>query len=170
MDIIEELNILKTSGYKDSFDYAMKKKEILDKKLHVIKVVNVVNQIENVINEGFFKENEVDSIKIEVCYNNQHYYYFSMHQGKKEVNFKDHTDNDVEPVERIKNAFDELNGLDLDYIGKVFNEPIFLDSNNLRNTILGILLSKELKTALDFSEMQCELSTNSVKKNLKNKV
>lgn len=157
MDVIDELKLIKDKGYGHFFDHAMEQKEIWEKKLHMLKAFNVVTELQSAIEEGFFKEKNVTSFTLEVCYTGTHYYYFSMYENEKNVNFFNEIDLDVEPVAKIKGALTEMHGLNLDYIGKVFNEHIYLDSGNIREKIFDMLLSKELKTILEYSEMQQEL-------------
>jgi hypothetical protein len=171
MNVIDELKLMNAKGYGDFFDYAMEQKEIWEKKLHIIKAVNVANEIENVINDGFFKAKGIDSITIEICYKGTHYYYFSMYDNDERVELKDEIELDPEPVAKIRGALNELHGLKLDYIGENFNQHVDVNSPNVRDTILNMLLNKELKNILDFSEMQCEIKDNKVEnKNRKSKL
>lgn len=171
MNVIDELKRINSEGYGGFFDYAMEQKEIWEKKLHIIKVVNVANEIDNVIKDGFFKAKGINSITIEICYKGKHYYYFSMYDNGQKVNLTDEIGLDPEPVAKIRTALNELHGLNLDYVGENFNQHVDINSSNVRDIILNMLLSKDLKTILDFSEMQCEIKDNEVEnKNRKPKL
>lgn len=162
MNVIEELKLMREKGYGDFFDYAMEQKEIWEKKLHIIKSVNAANEIVNAVKGGFFKENGVTSVTIQICYKNTHYCHFEMYQDKDTVSFMNEYAIEPEPIARIKAALNDLHGLDLDYIGSKFNTLADVTSPNIRDEILNMLLSKDLKTILDFSELQFEVKDNEV--------
>jgi hypothetical protein len=164
MDIIKELKLGSIeNNFVDSLSYIEEQQNLWNKKSHIFKVISLINRLEQVKNDGLFDEHEIEFIEILHKYNspNGNFIKFNFFNAdKEEVASLNHgVYNEV--YNKLVSYFDALDGFNEEYIGKRDFELNVNLNKNIKEQILSVLLSQELKTVVEFSQMQIELEHNS---------
>jgi hypothetical protein len=159
MDIINELEIGNIeNNFQDSIEYIEEQKKIWAKKSHIFNVIRLANAIEQLQQEEIFKNDGVEYIAIDHENNSTTgnflmcNFFNSKGHIEKRVKGKD-----IESYTKIRdyiNSFDNFD--DKNIQTQDFEGNIFL-KDDIRKQIFNVLLSKELRTVIGYSEMQLEL-------------
>lgn len=159
MDIINELKLgnLETN-FQDAMNYIEEQKELLEKKSHIFKVIRLANMIEKLNKDGLFSSHKITSINMCHYYNNFNGNYIRFEFFNDEQEVESRIDGKyIEPYIETTEYFDNLDGFDEKYISNEDFETEITLKGNIKKQIFSVLLSQELQTILDYSEMQIEL-------------
>jgi len=167
MDIIQELK--ERNENKDALSSILfhvdAEKEKINKKLYLLSVLAFADAIDKRINNGYFRENNVTKFEI-----SQGVY------GVINILFLEKDDgiaDSMPDIEEIRTRFKEFRtkyaNKDLDTHIAPKRYKVRIDKN-FRNKLFDALLSEELKTIFEYSQMNLELSSNSIETNKKPKM
>jgi hypothetical protein len=179
MDISEELNEIKIglNNPQTVLDSLLKQRDEFNKKIHIFIVLNIASAIKEMIDSNMFQEHDIASINISHKYNDEIFTNF--------IDFKlfDSNSNKIEYVlssaekfqlkQRLTDLFNDLYDFSYDNINEDFAET----TQNLKlvsgadEKLLDLLLSKELRIALDYSELKTSFAdSKNNKKEVKSKL
>ncbi len=178
MDLKQELDkISKNKNNVNSIINSLSgEREELDKKIHILKVIKIADAIDEIIKNGDFLQTEINYINLLNNYSDDYAYRIMV-----DVQSKDHRviynydllNNSVESIKGIWELFRILDGFNITYVNEHFGEnkrKIIKLDNSFKEELLDILLSRELKTTLEYYNMEKELSNKDNGSNKKHKV
>ncbi len=157
MDIIQELKERneKTDALHSILSHLDAQKEEMNKKLHLLRVISLADAIDKRINNGYFRENDVTKFEISQGV----YGVISIYFSKKDDDLADKMDD----IDRICSSLNEFKtkyaNKDLDAHISPKRYKVRIDKN-FKNKLFDALLSDELKTIFEYSQMHLELSDN----------
>jgi hypothetical protein len=157
MDIIKELKLLnKNTNINKLVDDAMEQRKIWDQKAHILKVINLVREIEKLVAGKIFEQDEIFMINM-ASYGSGS----SNHIGI--ILLSSQFDMLKNPKKKeYHNFFSSLSKLadfDIKNTPGAFDAYIKLDKS-IDEQIYKILLSKELRSILDYSQEQLSINDN----------
>lgn len=171
MDISEELNQIKT-GLIDNqtvLGNLLKERDEFNKKIHVFIVLNIANAIKEMVDSDIFQKYDISSINIiHKCNDETSTNFIGYELFDSKLNKIEYI---IFPEEKVLIA-QNLNGLfvDLyDFSSDNISEELCDTTKNVKlvkgvdNELLDLLLSKDLKTTLDYSQLKISLPENSNK-------
>ncbi len=168
MDIIQELRLIKEKDYEQVYDQTMEQIDIFKKKLHLIKVVKLVNEIEKSFSDDSLKKLGVVSLVFKQNHKEHYYYTLEAFDEDDSIVQRITVSGLTRPAfQGISNSLTDLSGFDNQHTGKDKSVTLILGQDNVREKLLGMLLSSELKKILDYSEMQLEIINNELTENSK---
>lgn len=149
MDIIKELKAMqKTANINRLVDGALEQRKIWDQKTHLLKVISLVREIKNLVENKVFESDGISMINMASYGSNT-----SNHIGiiLLSENFDMLKNPKKKEYHNFFNALSILSDFDIKNTSGAFDAYIKLDKN-IEEQIYKILLSKELKSILDYSQ------------------
>jgi hypothetical protein len=167
MDIKKELKQIILNGKVDDevfADLARQNEELkkqqneLMKKEHLFKVISLANKLENAAKENFFIKDGVHWVHIE-CPENQYGYGIHFWLLNKSEEMIDGVEKQEEFMEK---SLLEINNFNPDYANEeVTSGYYYIElTPGIKEHILNLFLSDELKKIYDYNKMQLELPRN----------
>jgi len=161
MDIIEELKLIKQKDYETAYDYTIEQLDIWKKKLHLIKVVKVMNEVEKAVVDGSLKNCGVVSLVFSKERDEQYYFLLKAYDAEDNTIQRITKSGLTKPeFQNISFALTDLSGFEFKHTGEQKSVTLTLDKSNVRTELSSLLLSSELRNILNYSEMQLEISNN----------
>lgn len=154
MDVVKELKALtKNTNINRLVDEAMEQRKIWDQKAHILKVINFANEIENLVENKIFENDNISMINITSYGSNT-----SNHIGiiLLNANFDMLKNPKKKEYHSFFNAVSSLCDFDIKNTKGSFDSYIHLN-RNITEQIYKILLSKELRDILEYSQEQIQL-------------
>lgn len=158
MDIQKELKEIYTKNNDEPKTFIKNAEiydDLLEKKKHILQVINRIQVIENLVGNKILENLNTCYIKLspnEVfsCYDKNRNFLWS--STNKEI-------------DKLNNSLKKIFNSELNhkYIGGNLDSLVDL-SKPVKEQILKILLSKELRQIVEYNEMQMDLPTNNIKK------
>lgn len=172
MDISKELEQIDNNKIRVAplLNNLVAQREELDKKIHLFKIVQIANTIKEMVNNDEFKTDDIYSIKLFNVYDDDYGYRINFRCYDKNYDLVSEINWLNEPVESInvlEKLIQTLIGFNSTYINEDFvegsNKEIIM-KQGCEKDFLNLLLSKELKTTLDYSTLKKEVpQANEVK-------
>jgi len=161
MDIKKELaqlNSSKNFGEDIVDDLASQLKEFKDK-VHLFNVIFIANKIEDAVINGFFINEKYLNLDLMI---QQGFNYNIMCDLLDEDRglILDYTNinSNTKQTEFIQNLFNKINGFSSEDINSEFDKDVELELKlGIKDKIIDLLLSKELKATLEYNKMGMEL-------------
>jgi hypothetical protein len=169
MDISEELKQIKTGlgSHQMVLNNLLNERDEFNKKVHIFIVLNIANTIGEMVEANFFSDYSIDSLNISHKYNDEMFVNFIefkvFHANLDVIEYAKFSQKNLEPIQKLIELFDDMYDFAYDNISEEFCET----TKNLKlekgveNKLLDLLLSKELKTTLDYSQLKISLENNS---------
>jgi len=138
--------------------------EELGKKLHVLKVIKIANDIDEMIKNDDFMKAEIIYMKLLNNYSEDYSYrvLVDLHnKDHKEISNYNLLNNPIDSIKGIGELFSILDGFRPVYASDDFMEnsrKIIPLDNFFKENFINLLLSKDLKTTLEYYKMEKELS------------
>lgn len=178
MDVSKELDQIDGDNKKviSLIDSLTREREELDKKIHLFKVIHIVNEITTMLDSGELAKDDIFSIKMGhgfeddgVCYISFLCYKQSDHVVK-EINGLGEK---VQSLIKLESLFQTLIGFNSDYVSENYPpdtvEKVYFKPG-CDEDFLKLLLSTELKTALNYSDLKRSIPQKDKVKNKPPKV
>lgn len=179
MDISEELTQIKT-GLNDPqtvLNNLLNERDEFNKKVHIFIVLNIANTIKEMVDSNVFQEHDIGSINISHKYNSEIFTNFIDFQlfdaNSNKIEYIISSAEKVAVHQKLIELFNDLYDFSYDNINEDFCET----TKNLKlvsgadEKLLDLLLSKELRIALDYSELKTSFADNkNNKKEVKSKL
>lgn len=157
MDLIKELkSINKNVNINRLIDDAMEKRKIWDQKSHILKVINFIKEIEKLVENKVFESDNIALINMASYGSNTSNHIgiillsskFDMLKNPKKKEYK-----------QFFNVLSSLADFDIKNTKGPFDAYINLQKD-IKSQIYNILLSNELRSILDYSEDQLNMTVN----------
>lgn len=166
MDASRELKALKSNEMSVSkiLDILNTEADEIDKKKYLVKILNLVNTIEKMIDDGDFEKHNVHAMSIRQEYFKTKIGYLLQYRLKN-INGKELkitlSSRQGELVKKLNPEIDRVWKLKLDNLGSIYDEEMeFVLQPGIRGELLKGLLSEELQSSLTFSELQIDMPIN----------
>jgi hypothetical protein len=178
MDVSKELDQIDGDNDKiiPLIDSLTKERKELDKKIHLFKVVHIANEITEMLNNDEFDKDDISSIKMGNRFEDDGVFYISFlcydKNGRvvKELNWLGEP---VQSLIKLEGLFQTLTGFNSIYVSENF-PPDSVEKvdfhQGCEEKFLNLLLSTELKTALNYSDLKRGIPQKDEVKNKKPKV
>lgn len=162
MDISKELDQIDGDNEKvmPLINSLTKEREELDKKIHLFKVIHIVNGITEMLDKGELTKDDISSMKMGHRFEDDGVFYISFlcydKNGRvvKDVNW---LGEQVQSLIKLEELFQILTGFNSDYVNENYPpntvEKVILKPG-CEEDFLKLLLSMELKTALNYSDLK----------------
>jgi hypothetical protein len=138
--------------------------EEIDMKKYLVKILNLVNKIEEMIAEGDFKRHNIHSICIRQEYSKTNIGYLLQYRLRNNEGSELKTtlsSKQGEIVKKLKPEFDRLWKIKLGNVGSIYDEELELVLKpGIKDNLLKGLLSEELQASLAYSELQSDMPVN----------
>jgi hypothetical protein len=175
MDITKELKELNSTdnfGNKILQELEVQQDEF-NKKLYLIQMLSAAKEIESMVNEGFFKLNNIDWLYMNIYESKfeKKFHKITMRVGGENF-IKDSHEQEFYNL-KIKKIFKNIEEINLKLVNEelLINHEFYLDLiPGVEQKILDLFLSDELKKVLEYNQMQLELSNNNDSNNKKLKL
>jgi mRNA-degrading endonuclease RelE of RelBE toxin-antitoxin system len=136
----------------------------ISRKKYLIKVLSLVNKIEEMINEGDFKHHNIHSICVSQEFSKKNVGYLLKYEIKdkegKELQ-RTLSSKNCEVIKKLQPEFDRIWKLKLSDVGLIYDEPVELILKpGIKNELLKALLSEEIQNSFAYSELQSEIPLN----------
>jgi hypothetical protein len=131
---------------------------------HIFKVIHITSVIEDMLVDRMFQRYDIDLVKIGQVYDydigNQIEFVFYNANGEETVKY--FGNKYIEPVDKLREAFEKLDRFSTNDICEDFvkHEKSFKVNDELPKKIMDVLLSKELKSIIQYNELQNDLHEN----------
>jgi len=171
MDITKELKEIDLNNEninKFVKDIEFQQHELL-KKAHLLKVVNFANEVEKLIKTNIFFDYNIYFFEAywdrPIGSSNIKLSFLIQDKSKKRMNVIDESNLLIKPFAKISGLVDQLNWFKPEFIKQsaleLTLEDIIIEIKpGIKDKILDILLSNELKSILNYNKMQNELVTS----------
>lgn len=167
MDIKKELEKLNsTKGFGENIiKDIINEQEELEKKLYLFKVMVLANKLEDAVGKDFFKPEQIASVKIFFEFYDHIYvdteFYLITESGEK-VSESHNKIYYEKPILFFGELFGELGRNKVDFISSdnELKEIKIELKSGIKEKVLEIFLSEELKTILEYNKMELDLPNN----------
>lgn len=162
MDVSKELDQIDGDNQKviPLINSLTKEREELDKKIHLFKVIHIVNEITRLLDSGELAKDDIFSIKMGHRFEDDGVFYISFlcyeQSGRvvKDVNWQG---GQVQSLIKLEELFQTLTGFNSDYVNENYppntvEKVIF--KPGCEEDFFKLLLSTEIKTALNYSDLK----------------
>jgi hypothetical protein len=178
MDVSKELNQIDGDNEKvmPLINSLTKEREELDKKIHLFKVIHIVNGITTLLDSSELAKDDISSIKMGHRFEDDGVFYISFlcydKNGRvvKDINW---LGEQVQSLIKLEELFQILTGFNSDYVNENYPpntvEKVILKPG-CEEDFLKLLLSTELKTALNYSDLKRDMPQKTEVKNKPYKV
>jgi hypothetical protein len=135
----------------------------LEKKLHIFKVISLADKIEQAIETGYFNEPKVEALTFVLDYNDFIYLEIGYYLTNDDQTLFSENDNKIyyeKPISFFTDLFKEMGKFKAELTSENHEPDELKLEIGIKDKILDILLSDELKKILEYNKMQLELPTN----------
>lgn len=175
MEIQKELSDVRENKktFRDVIAEIKSKQEELNKKIHLFKVLDAIDVLEEMVRGKVFHKYGIDEIKFVHIQdydigNKLNFELYNCENGERQEVLKYNSSGDYSfPFSIIKSLVKNFDGFDEDNISEDFNnlknvhELYFEAKKGIGERFKNLLLSKEIKTVLGFNELNNNLVSNS---------
>ena len=136
----------------------------IDKKKYLVKILNLINTIEKMVDDGDFEKYKVHALSIRQEYSKNSMGYLFQYRlmtidGKELKNTLSSRQGEL--VKKLKPEFDRVWKLKLENIGSIYDEELqIVLKPNIKADLIKGLLSEELQNVLAYSELQVDIPVN----------
>lgn len=165
MDLSKELEKMKNSSKLEIIENLEADQEILNQKIHIMKILDFAEEIENMMNEGKFENATTLLITNVVQPNKVVFIYCFMDNQDNEINLED-----WKIGVKIYNYFENIkhhNYISEDFLDKTINIELV---PGIQEKLKDVLLSNNFKKALMYSHLENSTNDNNVVVKNKHKV
>jgi hypothetical protein len=168
MDIDKEIaEIRQRRGNSNNIINALEEqKNQIDKQIHIISIISVACDVQDMIKLGDFSSFNIDKISLIFTYDHDYgnviRYAFHDKDGHK---IKKRIGDISNFTEKLDEVFDLVSGWDLEWVSDLFKEKELVILNldqSFENKFIDLMLSKELKVVLEHGELQNSMPSNEV--------
>lgn len=175
MDIKNELKeiTLNSDSVNEVIKSIMDEQEKLEKKLHLFNIISLADKIEKFVEEGYFDNPKV--ISLNLVFDFQNYIYFSTGFFLKDEdnNILSMDDNKIyyeKPMLFFKEIFSDLGWFKVNFMSEDHEPKELILEIGIKDKILDIFLSEELKSIYEYNKMQIDLPDDNISSAKKIKV
>jgi hypothetical protein len=179
MDLLKELAEIDTdqSSADNIINDIENQKYELSKKSHILKILALCNQVEKIIDEVEFKQDKIKFLKVYWEGNAQRkdikLGFYLLDSNKKELAVLNENYTFIKSFSMLSKETDKLGLFDPAFKSDLDpnSEDMILDAKlSIKEKLLNILLSKELKSILDYNRMQLNIPENENTKKVRMKI
>lgn len=169
MNIKQELDYYYSHGEEAIISILTAQRDEIDKKMHLIEIVHVLNSIEQIIKDNEFAEAGIEILQIRNYhdYDSEHNLvkFEILNKDKTIVNKYDNRDNYIPIYEKLKDLFEKVSLHDSfsNYNFKEKDELTFAVDENLVENLRWTFLSAELNASLSHALLDNDLTDKKLK-------
>lgn len=168
MDLTNELTKIQNGEADNILTQLYQEQQDILKKIYVVTILQVVEQIDNMLEENIYEKFGSPSIQIHYDYeegigNILNFDLLDQYEVKIPIYTKNLSREITHLPQKTKSFLHSLNGFSEDFVTEDFkggDKIVFDVEPGLGSKVLDLLLSQELKKALEYNQMQLVLGDN----------